>query len=151
MIRERPRRYGVITHASPVTSTTWPETNETPSVAVPPAHDRVRLGDAGALPVHDLPHETFADELEERHQRSGRRQAVPTQGEGDQGDERTDRQHAEELRLVHHRFQALRQPVDRLEDRAFRGAHGAAAGDEPARDQHDEARDGGDRVRATPD
>ena len=80
-----------------------------------------------------------------------RRQAVPAEGERDQGHEGADRQDPEELRLMHHRLEAVGQPVDGLEDRAFRGAHGAAPGDEPARDQHGEARDGGDRVRATPD
>ena len=56
----------------------------------------------------------------------GQRKSVPAEDERHEGDERTDGQDTRELRLVHERLEGVGQAVDGLEDRAFRGAHGAA-------------------------
>ena len=131
----------------PAVSTTWPETNEGPLVAVPPrmiASGSVIAGRSRTITFHTIRsaasfvNVTSAAATASRHRRN--RSATIT-------DDRPDRERAQELHPVGDGLERTGHPVDGLEDGALDRGDRAVAHDDRADQEDAEARQADDRRR----
>ncbi len=148
--RHRPCRYGVITHASPVTSTTWPETNDWPLVGVPPRTIASAIEVPGRGSDDERPDHAFGGELRGRHEERCEREPVAAQDERHERHDRADHEDAQVLRSPHQRRERLRQPVHRVERACLERADLAAARDQAARKEDRQSREDRDDVAGAP-